>query len=156
MKSRAGHCIVAAALGIIGAVISVIAFAPRLAAQQPSETKAVSGTAQPPADARKFESPQQAADVLIDAAAKDDTAALEQIFGTQGKDIILTGDGRHDREHMSNFAALARESESVSLDPAGKRAFLLVGNQKWPFPVPIVKSGDKWSFDADQGREELY
>ena len=25
----------------------------------------------------------------------------------------------------------------------------------WPFPAPIVKKGDKWSFDADAGREEV-
>jgi hypothetical protein len=31
----------------------------------------------------------------------------------------------------------------------------LVGNEDWPFPVPIVKRGEKWSFDAKAGRQEL-
>ena len=35
------------------------------------------------------------------------------------------------------------------------RAFLLVGNEDWPFPVPIVKLGGKWAFDAKAGRQEL-
>jgi hypothetical protein len=30
-----------------------------------------------------------------------------------------------------------------------------VGNEDWPFPVPLVKSGDKWYFDAKAGRQEL-
>jgi Protein of unknown function (DUF2950) len=28
-------------------------------------------------------------------------------------------------------------------------------NEDWPFPVPLVKKGDKWSFDAKAGRQEL-
>jgi len=55
-----------------------------------------------------------------------------------------------------DFAAQAREKESVSMDPkTGNRAFLLVGDEDWPFPVPIVKLGDKWSFDSKAGRQEL-
>ena len=30
-----------------------------------------------------------------------------------------------------------------------------MGNEDWPFPVPLVKSGDKWYFDARAGRQEL-
>ena len=37
----------------------------------------------------------------------------------------------------------------------GKRAFLLVGNEDWPFPVPLVKRGGKWFFDSKAGRQEL-
>ena len=55
-----------------------------------------------------------------------------------------------------DFAAQAREKESVSVDPkTGSRAFLLVGDEGWPFPAPIVKVGDKWSFDSKAGRQEL-
>lgn len=44
----------------------------------------------------------------------------------------------------------------MSLDPkTGTRAFLLVGNEDWPFPVPIVKTSTKWFFDAKTGRQEL-
>jgi hypothetical protein len=42
------------------------------------------------------------------------------------------------------------------VDPkSANRAFLLVGNEDWPFPVPIVKLGAKWAFDAKAGRQEL-
>jgi Protein of unknown function (DUF2950) len=41
-------------------------------------------------------------------------------------------------------------------DPkSGNRAFVLVGNEDWPFPVPLVKRGEKWSFDSKAGRQEL-
>src|SRR5690242_19280066 len=49
-----------------------------------------------------------------------------------------------------------RVKESVSVDPkTGNRAFILVGKEDWPFPVPIVKSGNKWFFDGKAGLQEL-
>ena len=55
-----------------------------------------------------------------------------------------------------DFAAQARDKKSVSVDSKKEnRAFLLVGNEDWPFPVPMVKLGAKWAFDAKAGRQEL-
>lgn len=103
-----------------------------------------------------FDSPQQAAAALVDAAEKFDEPELERIFGPEGDDIVLTGERPQDRQRAADFAAEAREKQSVSLDPKkGNRAFVIVGNENWPFPVPIVKRGDKWHFDAEAGRQEL-
>jgi hypothetical protein len=107
-------------------------------------------------DARKFDSPQQAADVLVEAAEKFDVVALAQIFGPDGDDIVFSGEYAQDRQHAVNFVAEAREKKSVSVDPkSGSRAFLLVGDEDWPFPVPLVRAGEKWVFDARAGRQEL-
>jgi Protein of unknown function (DUF2950) len=109
-----------------------------------------------PTDARRFETPQQAADVLISAAEKFNVVELAQIFGTGGEDIVFTGEYPQDRQHAANFVAEAHEKKSVSVDPkSGARAFLLVGDEDWPFPVPLVKTGEKWFFDAKAGRQEL-
>jgi hypothetical protein len=106
--------------------------------------------------ARTFDTPQQAADALVAAAEKFDQTVLEGIFGPGGDDIYLSGEYAQDRKRAADFAAEAREKKSVSVDPQkGTRAFLLVGNEDWPFPVPIVKLGSKWAFDAKTGREEL-
>jgi hypothetical protein len=105
---------------------------------------------------RKFDTPQQAADSLIGAAEKFDVDALGQIFGPDGDDIVLSGEFSQDRERAANFVAEAREKTSISVEPEnGNRAFLLVGKEDWPFPVPIVKRGNQWSFDANAGRQEL-
>jgi hypothetical protein len=125
-------------------------------AQQSTTKEGPDVTAAPAAVARKFETPQQAADVLIAAAAKFDVNELFQIFGPGGEDIVFSGDYAQDRQHAANFVAEAREKQSISVDPkSGNRAFLRVGNEDWPFPVPLVKSGNKWSFDAKAGRLEL-
>jgi hypothetical protein len=126
---------------------------PAAEAQQPA-AKPVAAPA--PAGAKTFDTPQQAADALVAAAEKFDVRALEEIFGPDGDDIVLSGEYPQDRQRASDFAAEAREKKSVSVDAKrGNRAFLLVGNEDWPFPAPMVKLGGKWSFDAKAGRQEL-
>jgi hypothetical protein len=108
------------------------------------------------AGAKRFDTPQLAADALVDAAEKFDVAALAEILGPDGDDVVFSGEFAQDRKRAADFAAEAREKKSVSVDPkSGNRAFLLVGDEDWPFPVPLVKTGDKWSFDAKAGWQEL-
>lgn len=128
-----------------------------LFAAQQSAAKAVGvNTAASSAGAKVFGTPQQAADALISAAEIFDVVALKQIFGPEGDDIVFSGEFPQDRKHAIDFAAEAREKISVSVDPkSGNRAFLLVGNEDWPFPIPLVKRGEKWSFDSKTGRQEL-
>ena len=121
----------------------------------PAQTPAA--TAAPhPVEGETFATPQQAADALIAAAGKFDEAALAKIFGPNGKKIIFTGETAQDRERALGFAAEAKEKTNVSVDPkTGTRAFIIVGDENWPFPVPIVKINGKWSFDAKAGEQEL-
>lgn len=107
-------------------------------------------------EAMSFETPQKAADMLVDAAGKFDVQTLANIFGQGGEDIVFSGEFTQDRKHATEFAAQAHEKQSVSLDSrTGSRAFLLVGDEDWPFPVPLVKKGNRWAFDAKAGRQEL-
>lgn len=142
-------------LGILGAIALVsLAASDPLAAEQPAANKAA--TAVVAQGTESFATPQQAADALIDAAGKFDVAALVEIFGPRGEEIVLTGEFPQDRQRALDFAAQAREKKSVALDPKSKsRAFLLVGNGDWPFPVPIIKRGSRWQFDAAAGLQEL-
>ena len=103
-----------------------------------------------------FETPQQAADALVKAAETFDDAALMRIFGPDGEDIVFSGEYAQDRQAATDFAAEAREKLSISVDPKnGSRAYVLVGNEEWPCPVPLVKRGNQWFFDAKAGRQEM-
>src|SRR5258706_12730921 len=157
MKSPSASGNLSRRLWIVGAVAWACLCAATVSVAQAAATKktptAPSLTA---AGAKRFDTPQQAADVLIDAAEKFDVVELAYIFGPGGEDIVFSGEFAQDRQHAANFVAEAREKKSVSVDPkTGNRAFLLVGNDNWPFPVPLVRKGDKWSFDAKAGRQEL-
>ena len=136
-------------IGVLAFLMSVAAFAAQQAA--PKTAPAPLGL-----HAKTFDSPQQAADALVDAAEGFDVRAFEEIFGPNGEDIVLSGEFPQDRQRASDFAAQAHEKKSVSVDPkSASRAFLVVGREDWQFPAPLVRHGGKWSFDAAAGRQEL-
>jgi Protein of unknown function (DUF2950) len=103
-----------------------------------------------------FASPQAAADALIRATTDYDLAALAKIFGPEGQGLVSSADPVHTKSYIDSFVAKAREKKSVAIDSKDKsRAILSVGNDDWPFPVPIVRTGGKWIFDSKQGRAEI-
>jgi len=118
---------------------------------------AVRATAQTSVEkGRSFASAQEAANALIEAAEKYDEAALTEILGPNSYDIIHTGEPARDREVAQKFAEQARIKTNVKLQPKNPhRAILEIGEDDWPFAVPIVKVGSTWSFDSVAGRQEL-
>jgi hypothetical protein len=116
----------------------------------------VSGTAGAAAPQRTFDTAEQAAAALIQAAGANDVPALLQIFGPDGKQIVSSGDAVDDKNDRAKFAEKAGEKTEVAYDPADpKRAILNVGADDWPLPVPIVEKDGKWRFDSKAGREEI-
>lgn len=107
--------------------------------------------------AQTFDTPEHAAEALVSAAGKFDVDELIKIVGRGGEDVVLTGEYAQDRERAQDFAAQARKKMHVATLPnTGNRAFLTVGEDDWPFALPIVKHGNLWSFDAAAGRDELF
>ena len=110
-----------------------------------------------PQDSQKtFSTPEAAAQALVDAAAQNDTAALLKLFGPGGKDIVQSGDAADDKATHAEFAARARARLQVEPDHDNpNRAILVVGDQNWPLPVPLIRKNGQWSFDAASGRVEI-
>ena len=105
---------------------------------------------------KEFDSAKQAADALIQVAANFDVAAAKEILGPDGEDLITSEDPVMDKNRALAFAAKAKEKNSIEIakkDP--NRAILLVGNDDFPLPIPIVKHKGRWSFDTKVGREEI-
>jgi len=112
--------------------------------------------AQSVASQRTFDTPKAAADALIAAADPFDPAALKKILGPDGEKLVATKDAVLDKLQGEAFAAKAREKSSVVVDDKNPdRATLFVGELDWPMPIPIVKKGGKWLFDAKAGRKEV-
>ena len=156
MKSRHANGRRYGVLWLVGVMAWTCICAPLVSPAQSTAPKKTPAATAATIGARTFDTPQQAANVLIEAAEKFDVVELAGIFGPDGEDVVFSGEFAQDRQHAANFVAEAHKKESVSVDPkSGTRAFLLVGGEDWPFPVPIVKRGGKWSFDAKAGRQEL-
>jgi len=109
-----------------------------------------------PSKQTEFDTPQQAVESLIQAAASFDVPALEKILGPHGDDIIRSDDPVMDKDRAVAFADKAKVKQTIDVDPKNPdRATLSVGEDAYPLPIPIVKHKDKWSFDTKEGFHEI-
>jgi Protein of unknown function (DUF2950) len=112
--------------------------------------------AAPQVKQKEFDTPQQAADALIQVAANFDVAAAKEILGPDSEDIVSSKDPVGDKNRAVALAAKAKEKNSVATDAKNpNRAIFTVGNDDFPFPIPIVKHKGKWYFDTKAGRQEI-
>src|SRR5215469_13187850 len=141
----------------ISLVVSAILIACSLgfAVQAAPPAKPDAAAASQPAQ-KQFDTPKQAADALIQVAENLDVSAAKEILGPDGEDLVSSEDPVMDKKRAAEFAAKAKEKNSIEIDKKDpNRAILLVGNDDFPLPIPIVKSKGKWSFDTKVGREEI-
>jgi hypothetical protein len=102
---------------------------------------------------RLFASPDAAREALIKAVQAKDHAELKAIFGPvtgelePNDPVEQAAEFEHFARHVEEGVGIVKEGEA--------KAILVIGKKKWPFPVPIVKKGDKWLFDTAAGREEI-
>lgn len=103
-----------------------------------------------------FDSPEAAAQAVIDAAARHDAARLAAIFGPSAKEILTSGNAGQDQAEQSEFARLAQQKHQLEPSPMNpNRVILAIGEEDWPFPVPLARRDGKWSFDASQAPSEM-
>jgi len=129
-----------------------------LAASKNKEATAKQAGAQatPQPGQKEFDTPKQAADALIQVAETFDVASAKEILGPDGEDIISSEDPVMDKNRATAFANKAKEKMSVEIDKQNRnQAILIVGNDNFPLPIPIVKQKGKWFFDTKVGREEI-
>src|SRR5437867_9333025 len=127
-----------------------------LASQGAPEPKQESTAAASQLQQKQFDTPKQAADALIQVAAKFDVAAAKEILGPDSEDIVASDDPVQDKNRAAAFAAKAKEKMSVQIDKKNpNQAIILVGNDEFPLPIPLVKKNGKWFFDTKVGREEI-
>jgi len=101
----------------------------------------------------KFKTPDEAAAALFQAAKMQDKSAVLGILGPKGREVISSGDAVADRSAREKFIAAFDAKHTVTED--GDRATLVIGNDDWPFPIPLVKKRDTWSFDTAAGLDEI-
>lgn len=103
---------------------------------------------------RSFATPDEAVRALIETVKAGDLPGLVALFGPAGQELVDTSDAATGRRNREVFVVAAAEGYRLQ-DKGPDRKELVLGNESWPFPVPIVRVAAGWSFDAAAGREEV-
>ena len=102
----------------------------------------------------KFATPDDAAKTLVQALKAENMEQIASIFGRKTVEAVASGDTVSDKRDRE-VVRLAME-QSWRWAPLGPdRQELIIGDEQWPFPVPLAKSGDQWVFDAEAGKQEV-
>jgi hypothetical protein len=105
------------------------------------------------ASQRYFASPEDALKALVEAVKSKDANELDQIFGPARKELLSDDEVQQAAgleafaKHLAEKTDLVKESDSTVI--------LHVGNENWPFPIPIVRKDGQWFFDTEAGKEEI-
>src|SRR5687768_15392311 len=109
-------------------------------------------SANPSGKPATFATPEAAAAALVAASEPFDTAALTEILGADGVDLVVTDDEVLDKTQGAEFAAEAREKTQIVRDPKDPNvATILVGDEAWPMPIPLAQQDGRWRFDSAAG-----
>jgi len=100
-----------------------------------------------------FATPEEAVKAVVTAARNNDDKELIAIFGPSAKDLIFSGDAVEDKQRRELL--LGKYDEKNGIVSQNGNMIFVIGKDDWPFPIPLVKKGDVWSFDTDKGREEI-
>lgn len=104
----------------------------------------------------KFSSPDAAVDSFVGALRAKDSGKLKKIFGPGSEEIISSGDAVADENQAEKFLAAYDAKHHLETNPDGVTTTLIVGNQDFPFPVPITRlDGNKYVFDTPAGEDEI-
>jgi hypothetical protein len=103
---------------------------------------------------QSFKTPDEAAAALVSAAKAGDRAAVITVLGHGAEDIVSSGDEVADKDIRDGFVKAYDEKHQINKQ-TDDLALLVIGNDDFPFPIPMVRKNDGWQFDTAAGRQEI-
>lgn len=103
---------------------------------------------------RTFATPEEAADALVVALKADDDVALLSLFGERYKDVVISPDRAANSATRAKIVA-AMQTYRLLEDVGPDRRVLLIGEQAWPLPIPLVREQGAWRFATEEGVNEI-
>ena len=103
---------------------------------------------------QRFNTPDAAVEALVAAARSGDRRTVVSILGPGSQEIISSGDAVADDNIKQEFLT-AYDAQHRIVSESGKPSVLVMGQNDWPFPIPLAQKDGQWSFDTAAGREEI-
>ena len=120
---------------------------------KPAAHREVESTAKAEAQT-SFATPDEAVAALVAAGEKADTTALQAMLGPDTAGLLSSGDPVQDQKEREGFLErYAAYHELVAGD--AENLVLLVGEDRWPLPIPLVRRSGRWYWDGAAGAREL-
>jgi hypothetical protein len=101
-----------------------------------------------------YKTPEAAVDALVVTAKSGDQKEALVVLGRDGEDIISSGDKVSDDAARQRFVASYDAKHQIAMEGDNK-AVLVIGDNDYPFPIPLVRKNGQWSFDTEAGRREI-
>jgi hypothetical protein len=101
-----------------------------------------------------FKTPDEAASALVSAAKAGDMKALATVLGPDGDAIVSSGDPVADATTRQKFVAAYDAKHAITMEGDNK-AIMVIGEEDYPLPIPLVRKDGMWRFDTVAGREEI-
>lgn len=111
-------------------------------------------TAAPASAQEQFGTPEAAVDALVGAAKSGDTKAILAVLGPDGQAIVSSGDSVADANTREKFVSAYDTKHTIELEGDGTQT-LIIGDDAWPFPIPLVNNSGEWQFDTKVGADEI-
>jgi len=107
-----------------------------------------------PNQQRIFASPEAAVDAALAACANNDTNELIAIFGPLLEHETKRIDDAEEQANRTQIVDMSKQLRRIE-QRSENEFVLLLGQELWPFPMPIVAAGSGWQFDTQAGIDEL-
>jgi len=101
-----------------------------------------------------FATPEAAVEALMAAAKADSDPAMIALFGEEHQNLIISSDRAATSATRAKLLA-AMQTLRVLREPSPDRRVLVIGEEAWPMPIPLVRTGDRWRFATEEGANEL-
>ena len=83
-----------------------------------------------------------------------DRSVVTRVLGPGGAAIASSGDAVADAAARKRVVEAYDAKHRVVMEGADK-AVLVIGQEDWPFPIPLIRKDGAWRFDTAAGREEI-
>lgn len=103
---------------------------------------------------QSFKTAEDAVAALVNAAKSGDRKGILTVLGPDGASIASSGDEAEDAAARKRFTDAYDAKHQITME-SDQKAVLVIGDEDWPFPIPIVRKDDSWRFDTAAGREEI-
>ena len=103
-----------------------------------------------------FTEPEEAVKALARAVEGGTQDNLLAIFGPDAKELFDWSEPLTSRRNREVFTVAMKEGWRLVDQGSGAKT-LIVGNEEWPFPIPLVKDEGTaaWRFDTEAGKAEI-